>query len=349
MTEAKKTTFVFAEDGVDPHIVPKKTLSNGVEMPAIGMGTFGSDRFTPEQVANAVIGAAEYGQRAFDCASVYGNEKQIGEAFKVILDGGVPREELFITSKVWNDMHGEGDVIKSCKQSLEDLGLDYLDLYLVHWPFPNFHPIGCSVDSRSPDAKPYIHETFMKTWAQMERLVEMGLVRAIGTSNMTRAKMQLVLRDCKVKPAVTEMELHPHFQQQALFDYFVESGIQPVGFCPIGSPTRPDRDKTETDTVDIEDPVVKRIAERLGVHPAVVCIKWAVQRGQIPIPFSVYEVEYQSNTRCALSDHMRITDEEMAELAMIDKNCRLIKGQVFLWKDGQTWEDLWDLDGTIEQ
>jgi alcohol dehydrogenase (NADP+) len=345
MSDEKKTTFVMAEDGVDPNIVPKKKLNNGEEIPAIGMGTFGSDRFSNIEIANAVIGAAEYGQRAFDCASVYGNEKEIGEALKIILDGGVPREELCITSKVWNDAHDR--VIESCKQSLADLQLDYLDLYLVHWPFPNFHAKGVSVDSRDPNARPYIHEDFMKTWAKMEELVDMGLVKTIGTSNMTRAKMELVLRDCRIKPAVTEMELHPHFQQPELFDYYVENDIQPIGFCPIGSPTRPDRDKTETDTVDIEDPVVRKVSERLGVHPAVVCIKWAVQRGQIPIPFSVYENEYRSNLRCALPDYMRITDEEMAELAAIDKDCRLIKGQVFLWKDGQTWEDLWDLDGTI--
>ena len=347
MSIEKKAKFIMAEDGVDPNVVPKKQLNNGTAMPGIGMGTFGSDRFTNVEIANAVIGAAECGQRAFDCASVYGNEKEIGEALKVIMDGGVPREELYITSKVWNDMHGDGDVIKSCKQSLEDLGLDYIDLFLVHWPFPNFHAKGCSVDSRSPDAKPYIHENFMKTWAQMEQLVEMGLVKTIGTSNMTQAKMELLLRDCSIKPAVTEMELHPHFQQQELFEYYVSKGIQPIGFCPIGSPTRPDRDKTETDTVDIEDPIIKKIAARLGVHPAVVCIKWAVQRGQVPIPFSVFEPEYRSNLKCALADYMTITDDEMAELATIDKKCRLIKGQVFLWKDGQTWEDLWDEDGVI--
>ena len=157
----------------------------------------------------------------------------------------------------------------------------------------------------------------------------------------------MLLRDCKIRPAVTEMELHPHFQQQELFDYYMSEGVQPIGFCPIGSPTRPDRDKTPEDTVDIEDPVVVKIAERLGCHPAVVCIKWAVQRGQIPIPFSVYPAEFQSNLRCALPDYMRITDEEMAELATIDKKCRLIKGQVFLWEGTQGWEDLWDEDGTI--
>lgn len=349
MSAVKKTTFVMAEEGVDPNIVPKKILNNGEKMPAIGMGTFGSDRFGNIEIANAVIGAAEYGQRAFDCASVYGNEKEIGEALKVVMAGGVPRAELFITSKVWNDMHGDGQVIASCKKSLADLGLDYLDLFLVHWPFPNFHAKGVTVDSRDKNAKPYIHENFMKTWAQMEQLVEMGLVKSIGTSNMTIAKMKLLLRDCKIKPVANEMELHPHFQQPELFDFMIKNDIQPIGFCPIGSPTRPDRDKTATDTVDIEDPVVKKIAARLGVHPAVVCIKWAVQRGQIPIPFSVFENEYRSNLRCALPDYMRITDAEMAELASIDKQCRLIKGQVFLWRDDQEWTDLWDEDGVIAQ
>ncbi|MCP4378910.1 MAG: aldo/keto reductase, partial [bacterium] len=117
------------------------------------------------------------------------------------------------------------------------------------------------------------------------------------------------------------------------------------GFCPIGSPTRPDRDRTKTDTVDIQDPIIVGIAERLGVHPAVVCIKWAVQRGQVPIPFSVHRNEYLSNLECTISDPL--SDEEMTAIAGIDRNCRLIKGQVFLWKDNQPWEDLWDLDGQI--
>jgi len=141
------------------------------------------------------------------------------------------------------------------------------------------------------------------------------------------------------------MELHPHFRQTELFNFVHDNGIVPIGFCPIGSPTRPDRDRTETDTVDIQDPVIVGIAERLGVHPAVVCIKWAVQRGQIPIPFSVYRNEYLSNIECSVSDPL--SDEEMSAIARIDRTCRLIKGQVFLWKEGQSWEALWDLDGRI--
>jgi alcohol dehydrogenase (NADP+) len=185
----------------------------------------------------------------------------------------------------------------------------------------------------------------MKTWRQMEKLVEMGLVRHIGTSNMTVPKLKLLLRDAKIKPAANEMELHPHFQQPELFQYCIDNGLAAIGFAPIGSPTRPERDRTPDDTVDIEDPVIMKIAERLNVHPAVVCVKWAVQRGQIPIPFSVYPQQYWANLSAALTDPL--TEEEMQEIANIDKNNRLIKGQVFLWESAKDWQDLWDVDGVI--
>ncbi len=339
--------FVRDPQGVDPKKVLLRTLSNGAKMPAVGLGTFGSDRFSGEEVAQAVRGALRAGYRNIDCASVYANEHLIGEVLKEAIDGGLPRKDLFITSKVWNNMHGDGEVLLSVAQSLKDLKLDYLDLFLVHWPFPNFHAQGVSVDSRDPHAVPYIHENFMRTWRQMERLVDMGLVKAIGTSNVTVAKLRLILRDARIKPVANEMEQHPHFQQPELFQFCKDHKIQPIGFCPIGSPTRPDRDKTESDTVDIEDPVIKRIAQRLNVHPAVVCIQWAVQRGQIPIPFSVKPNEYLSNLKCATEN--RLTAEEMKELAAIDRHCRLIKGQVFLWNTAKGWEDLWDENGVIVQ
>jgi diketogulonate reductase-like aldo/keto reductase len=334
-----------APDGIDPERVPRRTLWTGARIPAVGLGTFGSDRFKGEEVAAAVVGAASVGYRHFDCASVYGNERLVGQALAQVQRGGVKREELWVTSKVWNDKHGEGAVEASCRQSLQDLQLDYLDLYLVHWPFPNFHPPGCDVHSRSPDAKPYLHEQFMRTWRQLERLVELGLVRAVGTSNMTAPKLRRLLADARVKPACNEMELHPHFQQPELFRFVSEQGIVPIGFCPIGSPSRPDRDRTFDDTVDVEDPVVVGIARRLGVHPATVCVKWAVQRGQVPIPFSVRRPQYLANLQAAVTPPL--STEDMAALARVDRNCRLIKGQVFLWKEGQAWEDLWDVNGEI--
>jgi diketogulonate reductase-like aldo/keto reductase len=311
-------------------------------MPAIGLGTFGSDHATPAEIAEAVKDAAAIGYRHFDCASVYGNEREIGAALRAT---GVPRVDLWITSKVWNDRHD--DVIGSCRQSLTDLQLDYLDMYLVHWPFPNFHPPHCDVSSRSPHARPYIHENFVNTWRQMEQLVDLGLTRHIGTSNMTIPKLDLLLRDARVRPAVNEMELHPHFQQPELFDYVRTHGIEPVGYCPVGSPARPERDRTPDDTVDIQDPVIVDIARRLGIHPAVVCIKWAIQRGQTPIPFSTKRSHYEANLCATMTEPL--TTEDMARIAAIDRGSRLIKGQVFLWKQDQSWEDLWDLKGVIAQ
>lgn len=338
-------TFTLASDGVDPSTVPTRTLYTGAKIPVVGLGTFGSDRYGNDVVAAAVQGALEVGYRHIDCASVYGNEAEIGQVLRAAQGRGLRREELWITSKVWNDKHAEQDLIASCEQSLRDLRLDYLDLYLVHWPFPNFHGKGVDVTSRDPHAVPYIHANYMKTWRAMEQLVQRGLVRHIGTSNMTIPKLQLVLRDANIKPACNEMELHPHFQQPELFRYVVENGIVPIGFSPIGSPARPERDKTPEDTVDIEDPVIVKIAQRLHVHPAVVCIKWAIQHGQVPIPFSVNRAKYLANLRAAVTEPL--TDAEMQEIAAIDKHCRLIKGQVFLWNGARGWDDLWDLDGEI--
>jgi alcohol dehydrogenase (NADP+) len=342
-----KRSLVAALDGVDPVRVPKRSLYTGAQIPAIGLGTFGSDHVTAERIAEAVEGAVSVGYRHLDCASVYGNEDRIGGVLQRLFNDGLSREELWITSKLWNDKHGEDDVIPSCRKSIADLRCQYLDAYLVHWPFPNFHPPGCTVESRSAGARPYIHDRFMRTWRQLERAVDLGLVRHIGTSNMTIAKLELLLRDARIRPAVNEMEIHPHFQQPELFEFVRSHGIQPIGYSPIGSPSRPERDRTPEDTVDIEDPVIVAIARRLQVHPAVVCIKWAIQRGQIPIPQSANRPNYLANLRAAVSEPL--TAEDMRAIAAIDQNCRLIKGQVFLWKPNQSWEDLWDVDGVIKQ
>ena len=171
---------------VSPEIVPQRKLSNGMVIPGIGMGTFGNDRYTSEEVSDAVYGAIEAGYRLFDCAASYGNEAEIGKVFaKAFAEGIVQRQELTIMSKVWNDMHGKGDVLVACARTLRDLRLSYLDVYMVHWPFPNYHAPGAHLEGRNPDAVPFSLEEYMTTWWQMERLVDLGLVRSIGMSNMT--------------------------------------------------------------------------------------------------------------------------------------------------------------------
>ncbi len=342
--EHKKSTIT--NNAVDPNKVPQRTLRNGTKIPIVGMGTFGNDRFSAEEIADAVKGAAEFGYRLFDCASAYGNESSIGKAFNEVMGNGVKREELFILSKLWNDMHGKRDVLLACAKTLKYLDLDYLDLYLVHWPFSNTHLKGAEPGYRDPNAKPYHHDEYMETWYQMERLIEMGLVRNIGISNMTIPKLKLLLRDARIMPVVNEVELHPSFQQPELFKYCIDNNIQPIGYSPIGSPARPERDRTQNDIVDIEDPVIVKIAKSHDVHPAVVCVKWAAQRGQIPVPSTVYPNEYAGNLRCVVEDPL--TEEEMKEIEGVDKNCRLIKGKVFLWEGAADWTDLWDINGKIK-
>ncbi len=327
---------------IDPNLVAKRTLYTGDEIPVIGLGTFGSDSIPHKTVAETVKSAIEGGYRHIDCAAVYMNEEHIGKSLAAVINEGiVTREELWITGKFWNDKHKE--VEASCRQTLKDLQLDYLDLYLVHWPFPNDHAPHCDVDSRNPDSTPFNIDAYMETWSAMESLVENGLVKNIGTSNVTVPKMKLILERVTIKPAVNQMELHPCFQQPELFDFMVENGIQPIGYSPIGSPNRPERNKTEADPIDTQDPVVQKIAKRLNIHPATVCLKWAIQRGQIPIPFSTNPRNYLSNLEAATT--MSITPEEMEEMKSADKNSRLIRGQIFLWEGADSWEDLWDLDG----
>ena len=317
--------------------VPTKTLPNGDRMPALGLGTFGSDKYSSTEVANAVLEAADVGYRHFDCASVYGNEWEVGRSIGILLRR-IDRKDIWVTSKVWNDMHDR--VEASCEKSLSDLGLDYLDLYLVHWPFPNHHAPGVNVSARDPNAVPYSHDRYMRTWAQMERLVERGLVRHIGTSNMTVRKLKPVLQEASIKPEVNELELHPHFQQRELFQFLLDSHIVPVGYSPIGSPSRPERDRTPDDTVDTEDPAVVAAAVRLGVHPAVVCVLWQIQLGSVPIPFSVKRSQFEPMLRAVQT--LRLTDEEMLAIGKADRGCRLVKGQVFLWPGANDWRDLWD-------
>ena len=329
---------------IQPAMVPKVKLYTGEEIPCVGMGTFGSDRFTPEQVSNAVAGAIRCGYRMFDCAACYGNEDQIGEVFHAAFEEGVvERKDLFIMTKVWNDMHER--VEESCRKSIQDLQCDYIDLFFIHWPFPNYHAPGCDVDSRNPNSRPFSVEEFMNTYRQCEELVRKGLIRHIGISNMTIPKMEAVLPLMEIMPSACESEMHVCFQQQEIFDYLMAHDIQPIGFMPLGSPQRPERDMCPEDVADLQTPEMQEIAKAHGCHPALIALKWAHQRGQIPIPFSVHEAEYVSNLKAMTEDPL--TEEEMKTIETLERNNRLVKGQVFLWEGAKDWHDLWDEEGKI--
>lgn len=321
-----------------------RTLSDGTEMPSIGVGTFGSDRYSPQEVADGVENALKIGYRLIDCAAVYGNEDVIGHTISSALGGELERPDLFIMSKVWNDHHEPDRVRASVEKSLSDLGLDYLDACFIHWPFPNTHAAHANVEDRDPDARPFILEGFMQTWGALEQLVEEGLVMHAGVSNVTVPKLKLILPECRVKPSLAEIEHHPTLQQGELFQFLQDNGIQAVGYSPLGSPSRPERDRTSTDLVDMEAPAVREIAQRRGISAAQVCLAWAINRGVIPIPFSVKEKQLRESYEAL---ELELTPEEVNDLRSSDRNNRLIKGQVFLWPGADSWIDLWDVNGTI--
>ena len=319
--------------------IPEYKLFDGGSIPRIGMGTFGSDRVSAAEVAAAVAGGIRAGYRLLDCAACYGNEKEIGEEIgKALSEGIVGRSELFIMSKVWNDMHR--DVAASCKKSIADLQCGYLDMLFIHWPFPNYHAPGCDGDARNPDSKPFSAEEFLDTYRQLEALVEEGLIRYIGISNMTIKKLDAVLDQLTIPPAACESEVHPCFGQEKLIDYLKQKGILPIGYMPLGSPRRPERDIAPEDVVDMQQPALVEIAKAHACHPAEICIKWSLQRGILPIPFSVNH--YENNLRAALTEPL--TDEEMAQITALECGNRLVKGQVFLWEGAESWHDLWDED-----
>ena len=327
---------------IDPNKVPHYTLYDGDTIPCLGMGTFGSDRCTAEEVAAAVAGGLRIGYRLFDCAACYGNEEQIGKEFhRAFEEGIVERKDLFIMSKVWNDMHR--DVAASCRKSIADLQCDYLDMLFIHWPFPNYHAPFCDVDSRNPDSRPFSVEEFLDTYRQIEALVDQGLVRHIGISNMTIPKLNAVLDKLRIKPSACESEMHPCFQEQDILDYLKERNILSIGYMPLGSPRRPERDIEEGDYVDMKMPEIVEIAQAHNVHPAIICLKWALGRGVLPIPFSMHN--YEANLEAAVTE--KLTDEEMAKIATLERGSRLVKGHVFLWPGAKDWHDLWDEDGTI--
>jgi len=331
---------------IDPATVPAFTLHTGAQIPAIGLGTFGSDRFSMAEIAASAGVALRTGYRLVDCASVYGNEHLIGPVLRDTLAAeGLARDDVFVISKVWNDAHAPADAVASVHRSLSDLGLDHLDALLIHWPFPNTHAPFAATDDRNPSSRPYVHAEYMAMYHALEELVDAGLVRHLGVSNMTIPKLRLVLRDARIAPALNEMELHPAFQQGELYQFSADHGMVVVGYSPMGSPRRPERDRFDGDVVDLEHPVVTGIAAELGVHPAEVCLKWAAQRGHVAIPFSVKPAQIASNLRAVTEKPL--TPAMLDALRSVEANSRLIKGQVFLWEGSDSWLDLWDVDGTI--
>ncbi len=324
----KKTA---AESPVNTH-----AFANGDRMPLMGLGTWKSE---PGDVHQAVREAIRVGYRHIDCASLYGNEAEIGLALRdAFRDGDVTRNDLWITSKLWSNAHGRGNVEPALRKTLTDLGLDYLDLYLIHWPIPLKATAvlpGSAADFMLPSEAP-IHTT----WAGMEAAADAGLTRHLGVSNFSVKKIRDLLPHTKVKPEVNQVELHPLLQQRELVAYCASEQIHVTAYAPLGSGDRPAFLKAPGAPVLLDDPVVKSIAEAHGRTVAQVLLAWHVQRGISTIPKSITPSRLRENLAAA---QVELTKTELERIAGLDRGCRMIGGGFWVVEGGPwTLETIWD-------
>ena len=285
-------------------------------MAVLGLGTWKSPK---DRVGEAIKYAlVDCGYQHIDCASIYGNEKEIGQALKQVFAGKIKRDKVFITSKLWDNHHAKGDVVKACKQTLKDLQLDYLDLYLVHWGVAT--PLDLGSEPLDKNGCLITAPVSMReTWEAMEDLVKTGLTKAIGVANFTAPMLIDLLSYAKVKPTVNQIELHPYNQQTKLVEFCQRQGLAVTAYSPLGSPAN--NKKQEDPPVLIRDNTVEKIAKAHDRTPAQILIAWAIQRGIIAIPKSV--------TPDNIRDNIKVFDfvfsgEEINSLDALDRGHRYV-------------------------
>lgn len=297
-------------------------FDNGDAMPILGLGTWKSE---PDEVYEAVGEAIRVGYRHIDCATIYGNEEEVGRALTEAFDEGIAeREDMWITSKLWNDSHAPEDVQPALESTLDDLGLEYLDLYLIHWPIA-FRK-GVSFPISNKDFRTLEERPLEDTWRAMEAVREAGLARHIGVSNFNASKLGDLIKAASWPPEVDQIELHPYLQQTELVELCRDRGVHVTAYSPLGSMDRPEQIKVEDDPILLEDPIVSEIARRHDATPAQVLIAWAIARGTAVIPKSVNPGRIRENFEAA---ELSLTDGDLAEIEELDRGQRYIQGAFF--------------------
>lgn len=309
-------------------------FENNDTMQAIGLGTW---KAKGNEVKKAIKDAIEVGYRHIDTAAAYGNEEEIGEALaEVFAQGKVHREDVFITSKLWNDSHKEGQVIPALQESLKKLKLDYLDLYLIHWPVAFKQGVGQPKkpdDYLTPEEAPII-----ETWRQMEKAKDDRLTRHIGVSNFSEKKLKDLVSKARIKPEMNQVELHPLLQQKDLLDYCKSENIFLTAYSPLGSGDRSKDMKGENEPSLFDLDTINEIAKKNNGTAAQVLLKWHMQRGCAAIPKSTSEIHILANFQ---APNVSLDKDDMEKISKLDKHSRFITGK-FFEEPSKGYENIYD-------
>ncbi len=310
-------------------------FSQGDTMPILGLGTWKSGE---REVYQAVIDAVNAGYRHIDCAAIYGNEAEIGEALSELFQSGVvERDELWITSKLWNDSHKKEHVQPAIEKTLKDLQLDFVDLYLIHWPVAIRH--GLTYPSKGDDFHDLADVPLLETWNAMIELKKKGLAKHIGVSNFNIPKLNHLSESSAHKPEMNQVEMHPLLAQKELVEYSRSSGIPLTAYSPLGSNDRPQRNK-DSHPVLLENEVIREIADQHEVTPAQVLIAFQIHRGVAVIPKSVNKSRIEENFKAA---EVTLTPQDMEKILGLDQHLRYIDGTTWTIEGSpNTLESLWE-------
>ncbi|MCC5921204.1 MAG: aldo/keto reductase [Cyclobacteriaceae bacterium] len=295
------------------------TFSNGDLIPSLGLGTWKSK---PGEVEEAVYQSIKLGYRHIDCAAIYANEKEVGNAIKkAILEGIIERQDLFVTSKLWNNAHHPEHVLPALRKTLADLKLEYLDLYLIHWP------VAQDPESQFPK-KPgdfiSLNEISLSdTWEGMEECHNTGLAKHIGVSNFNQSQIEQVNKNARIKIEMNQIELHPYLQQNDLVDFCLQNKILVTAYSPLGSMDRDEMMKKENEPILLESEVIKNIAEKRKMTPAQVLLRWAIARHTIVIPKSVNPKRLKENLEAT---NYELDQGDIKAISTLNKNYRFVDG-----------------------